>query len=201
MTMRTEIIGCIASGKTTLAERLEGAGFNCLYENFRANPFFKQFYDNPQQFSFETELAFLLQHYSQVRNANTSAEHLALDTSLLMDLAYANLNLEGEERAVFQTVYDHVLSVNKYPDFLIHIQCSAEESLKRVKGRNRPEEESMHLDYLAALNASIDQVVDEFPFPERVITINSEKLDFANSTNDVSEALALVHRYISTKPL
>ena len=56
---RVEICGNIASGKTTLCQGLIGKGKNAVFEDFQKNPFFKDFYDDPVAYSFETETSFI----------------------------------------------------------------------------------------------------------------------------------------------
>lgn len=66
--MRIEICGGIASGKTTLAKLLEENGIGkAIYENFEKNPFWEAFYKNPSKYAFETEIAFTLQHYHEIK--------------------------------------------------------------------------------------------------------------------------------------
>ena len=58
--------GVIGVGKTSLAKKL-AKHFNGkkLLEGFEENPFLKDFYNNPRQFAFPTQLFFLLSRYRQ----------------------------------------------------------------------------------------------------------------------------------------
>ena len=62
---RVEICGGIAAGKTTLARLLRSKILTPIYEDFKKNPFYDAFYEDPRRYAFETELTFLLQHYHQ----------------------------------------------------------------------------------------------------------------------------------------
>jgi deoxyadenosine/deoxycytidine kinase len=68
---RIEIAGGIASGKTTLARLLRKVGLQAIHEQFRKNPFFTAFYEDPGYTAFETEITFLLAR-SCVRSGNAS---------------------------------------------------------------------------------------------------------------------------------
>jgi len=97
---RLEILGNIASGKTTLCQGLHNEGKIAVFEDFQKNPFFKDFYDDPIAYSFETEITFLLQHYHSIKKQKETAS-LACDYSLLLDVAYADVNLAGDRHKLF----------------------------------------------------------------------------------------------------
>ena len=60
------IEGVIGVGKTSLAQKIaDHYGGKILLEQFEENPFLKDFYKNPRQFSFPTQLFFLLSRYKQ----------------------------------------------------------------------------------------------------------------------------------------
>ena len=90
---RIEICGGIASGKTTLCHLLTKRGLYSKFEDFKKNPFWALFYQNPNLHAFETEVTFLLQHYSQIKTSIPALSMVAFDYSLLQDQAYARVNL------------------------------------------------------------------------------------------------------------
>ena len=73
----------MACGETTLVGLFENEKAITLFEDFKANPFWEQFYVDPERFAFETEITFLLQHYSQIKAASGSKEAIVCDFSLL----------------------------------------------------------------------------------------------------------------------
>src|SRR3954447_11075813 len=92
---RVEICGGIASGKTTLANLLGSSERMVVREDFSSNPFWRAFYDDPNNTAFETEITFLLQHYHQIKVATNLEKSFACDFSLLLDYAYAHVTLNG----------------------------------------------------------------------------------------------------------
>ncbi|MQA65490.1 MAG: AAA family ATPase [Alphaproteobacteria bacterium] len=150
--MRIEICGGIASGKTTLARCLDDAGFAAYFENFQSNPFWKLFYENPGRYAFETEITFFLQHYSQFRDAqDANADHVVCDSSLLQDVAYANVNLAGPCLAAFTAVANAAQGLLGPPALVVHLTCSAEEELRRIRARARDEERGIQTSYLGTI--------------------------------------------------
>ena len=60
------IEGSIGVGKTSLANMIcKELNAKLILEKFEENPFLKDFYDNQDQYAFQTQLFFLLSRYSQ----------------------------------------------------------------------------------------------------------------------------------------
>src|SRR5258708_34419241 len=94
-----EVCGVIASGKTSVATALQDM-IHAEFEEFSKNPFFEAFYQDPSRNAFETELTFALQHYHQIKVSASDVPAVCFDFSPELDLAYANLNLEGERLSI-----------------------------------------------------------------------------------------------------
>lgn len=178
--MRIEICGGIASGKTTLCKLVATAGYQSILENFHHNPFWSEFYRKPKVFAFETEITFLLQHYSQTKIAASKFARAVCDFAFLQDYAYAGINLEGAQLAVFHAVYGQVLDEISPPKLVIHLVCPAEEQLVRIRRRARPEESFIEPDYLEKLNRTIANGAMQFRAKAPILPIDSAANDFAN---------------------
>ena len=178
--IRIEISGGIATGKTTLAGLFENEWAVTLFEDFTANPFLKHFYVEPERFAFETEITFLLQHYNQIKRSPDNSGGLVLDTSLVLDLAYADVNLEDTFRDAFDAVFMTIMNEVAYPDLLILLTCSAEMELQRIRARGRSEENAIDVSYLTAINEAVERRAREFSASTDLMVIESDKVDFAN---------------------
>src|SRR5574341_2021362 len=93
--------GPIGAGKTSLARRLaEHFQTGLVLEKPEANPFLARFYENPGRFAFPTQLFFLFQRVSEVRNLaqlDMFSEVTVADFMLEKDMLFARLNLSDEE--------------------------------------------------------------------------------------------------------
>jgi deoxyadenosine/deoxycytidine kinase len=187
-----EICGGIASGKTSLAVLLKEIGINAVFENFKENPFWEKFYSDPVQYSFETELTFLLQHYHQIKSFSNSNSNFTCDFSLLLDLAYADVTLQSSKKESFLSVYDEILKELYVPDLLIYLTCKSETELNRIRKRGRSVESNITTDFLGSLNFSIKKRVMEVREKINVLTIDSENFDFANDGQVQEKILTLV---------
>jgi deoxyadenosine/deoxycytidine kinase len=175
-----EICGGIASGKTSFATLLKDTGIDTIFENFEINPFWQAFYSDPTQYAFETELTFLLQHYHQIKIANSKQENFVCDFSPILDLAYANVTLNNSQRKVFLSVYKQIKRELSNPSLLIYLRCDPSIELKRIHQRGRSTEKSISLEFLSKLDRSLEKCVSEVADRFKIISIDSDKQDFVN---------------------
>jgi deoxyadenosine/deoxycytidine kinase len=173
---RIEICGGIASGKTTLA-RLLARETQCalVLEDFRANPFWKRFYEHPEIFRHEKDVCFLAQHSGGIKNAE---EPLVIcDYAVIQDLAYAALSDSRQHLLVMQQLYQHLYGGIPKPTLIVHLLCNERDLLARIRARGRGEESSITTAYLAALNHKITEVLASSDTP--ILMVRSDAIDFA----------------------
>lgn len=199
--MRIEICGGIASGKTTFAALLKPVGLDPVLENFQTNPFWEAFYRDPVAHAFETEVAFLLQHYHQIKTARISEKSFACDFSLFLDKGYANVTLKGSKLKTFLAVHEEVMQEVGRPGLLVHLQCGAATELERIRRRGRPVEEAITLEYLAQLNDAVALQVANVNEKARVLTIDSEQQDFASDQETQQKLINLVYQALSEQKI
>jgi deoxyadenosine/deoxycytidine kinase len=196
---RIEIAGGIASGKTTLARLLGQNGrINAVHEQFRKNPFFEAFYRDPVGTAFETELAFLLQHYHLQRSAIRLNAPYCADFSAVLDHAYACVTLGRIERKLFESILGRTEKVLQRRALLIVLDCPADIQLARIRRRNRAAESSISLGYLRKVNRALASRVASLPASEEILRIDSGVVNFARDRAAARTVLqqiksALVH--------
>ncbi len=169
--------GAIASGKTTLCAMLKREGRSAVYEDFQLNPFWRKFYEAPDEYSFETELTFLLQHYHDIKVRGCNRE-IICDYSLLQDIAYADVNLTGNRHKIFMQVVEELIAEIGHPSHLIHLICDEDILLQRIAERNREAESTIPKQYLVELSVAIGKRVEQLSKSIPVTVIDSGKVDF-----------------------
>jgi deoxyadenosine/deoxycytidine kinase len=189
---RIEVCGGIASGKTTLASLMQRAEYDAVLEDFQSNPFIENFYTDPKLYAFETEISFLLQHYSQIKTAIRSSRILICDYSFYLDLSYARVTLNSPHISAFNSVYDAAFREVGPPTLLVHLLCSAETEMKRIRYRQRPMENSISIEYLEVLNNVLRDCVALARQYIKVIEVNSDELDFAHDPCVQDEVVKLI---------
>jgi len=191
MKKRIEICGNIASGKTTLCQGMAKKGYLPIFEDFQINPFFKDFYTDPVAYSFETEVTFLLQHYNLIKKQKGES-FLASDYSLLLDMAYAEVNLAGNRLKIFFEIVTELQKELGLPSKIIHLVCPEEVLLKRIIRRSREAETSITIEYLNSLNKAILLRVKDFSSQIPVITINSHVINFTQGIENIHEVESIL---------
>lgn len=191
--MRVEIVGNIASGKTTLAQALS-PGMASSLENFQSNPFWKAFYEDSIGNAFETELTFTLQHYHQIKQRQSHIEPFVCDYSLLLDRAYARVMLSGKRQDIYNAMFDELVAEVGNADAVIHLSCSEDILLERIRERGRIVESTITIKYLASMTKEIEGVLALVESSSDIIKIRSDELDFAHSRTAVEKVRRLVEQ-------
>jgi deoxyadenosine/deoxycytidine kinase len=194
---RIEIAGGIASGKTTMARLLNSDWVKSVYEQFRKNPFFEAFYEDPVHTALETELTFLLQHYHAEKSILKEAPSYCADFSLLLDRAYAAVTLPPRDQRLFELISNRLEKDLPRRVLTIYLECSPVIQLKRIKRRNRVAERTITLDYLKRVDAALRSVINKTAAKETVITIDSGLIDFAHKSSAISGVLAHIESAIT----
>jgi len=187
--IRIEICGGIASGKTTLASALKKHCPNCgvVLENAFLGNFLEDFYQNPRYYAYETQIFFLLQHMHQIKVERLKNSFLFCDFSLAQDYSYAENNLNSEEWASFQEIYRGSESQISKPSMIIFLECPTEILLKRIADRGRISEAKIEAEYLDTTTSHLKNRL--IALNTNVITIDSNKYDFREAA-DISNLLA-----------
>lgn len=190
MQRRIEICGNIASGKTTLCQALSPNGYLQIFENFQDNPFYEAFYLAPHSYSFETEITFLMQHYHAIKIGSKNFR-VACDFSLLLDVAYADVNLTGNRHRIFLEVVEEIQQELGPAQHIVYLKCPEEILLKRIIARSREAETSITIDYLRVLSEALDTRISSISSQTNVRTIRSDQVDFRTGIDSLSELTGL----------
>ena len=150
-----------------------------VYEDHTINPFWKAFYTAPSACAFETEITFLLQHYhfAKLAAAKTNGVIL-LDHSFELDMAYAEVSLEGSRKDIFLSIYREIRNEIGLPRALVSITCSPEETFRRIRARGRSFENNITVEFLAELQRELKRRIATIVGTVPVVTIDSEATDF-----------------------
>jgi deoxyguanosine kinase len=185
------IEGVIGVGKTTLARLLKSSfEANLLLEVFEENPFLSDFYADRARYAFQTQIFFLLSRYHQ-QHANVPRFleeecHLIGDYTFEKDALFAQINLKGDELAMYQRVHLALAEKIPPPNLIVYLRASTGVLMQRIAMRDRPYERSMERSYIAELN----QAYDDFFLTDGnrhspVLTIETDHLDFVRSPQDL----------------
>jgi len=191
--------GPIGVGKTSLARRLADT-FHCemLLELPEENPFLERFYHDPERNALATQLFFLFQRARQMqelRQSDLFEPVRVADFLIDKDALFARQNLDDDEYALYQQVYQHLTIDAPVPDLVIYLQAPANVLLQRIQKRGIPAEQQIQRDYLERLN---DAYTNFFHYYERspLLIVNCAEIDLVSNDEDYQQ---LVEHIMTSK--
>jgi deoxyadenosine/deoxycytidine kinase len=190
--------GCIGVGKSTVAKGLASyRGGSLLLETFEANPFLRAFTTNPAAYALETEFAFLLIHFHQLKNIRqtTGSAEVISDFHLGKDLLYEQMNIaEARVGSIFRALYDVCVEQTPPVDVMICLSAPSDLIIERIRLRHRDFELDLSSDYYIRLNEMYDDFFSAYRGNK--ILVRMEECDFVESPELFSELSARVDAQI-----
>ena len=184
------IEGVIGVGKTTLAEYL-AKRFNghSVLELFDENPFLESFYANQERWAFHTQLSFLASRFKQQRgmqNRDLFRSLVVSDYTFDKDRIFAHLNLTGDERTLYDTMFAIMEPVVPQPDLIVYLQSNTDRLMRNISHRGRAYEKKMKRDYIQSLVEAYDYYFFRY-VGSPLLIVNSVELDFVKYPDDLHE--------------
>jgi deoxyguanosine kinase len=186
--------GSIGVGKTSLAKAIaKHYQYALLKEIVEENPFLGKFYENIEEWSFQTEMYFLCNRYKQLReikdNFLLNNKSVVADYHIIKNLIFAQRTLNSEEYKKYLKIY-HILTENMpKPNVIIYLNASLDTLLERIKVRGRDIEKNISPLYLKQLSLDYDQAIQTFEIQHPdipVLRFNGDELDFVNNEHDLA---------------
>ena len=206
--------GPIGVGKTTLTKLLtKKLHATCLKEIIEENPYLKKFYENIEEYAFQTEMFFLCNRIKQLEDTKEQKLDQGLpvvaDYSIIKNLIFAGLTLKKDHFQKYQQVFPILTKDLPQPEIIIYLHGDVDHLMKRIALRDRPFERNMSRDYMEKLSRAYDRYfsIDVSVPPSNVskaliyhavpavIPINIRDRDFINQPQDVD---FLVEKIIET---
>lgn len=185
--------GPIGVGKTSLAKAIsEKFDFALLKEIVDENPFLGKFYENIEEWSFQTEMFFLCNRYKQL--GDIEAHYLSHNRGVIADyhifknLIFAQRTLNKEEYQKYFKIYQILTEGMPRPNAIIYLNASLDTLLKRIKKRGREVEKNISPLYLEQLSMDYETALTRFEeiHPDiPVLRFNGDELDFVNNEQDL----------------
>lgn len=181
------IEGPIGVGKTTLARRLaETFNHEILLEDAHENPFLPRFYRNRREAALATQLFFLFQRtqkMQELRQSELFSPVRVADFLIDKDPLFARINLDSDEFALYEKVYQRLTIDAPRPDLVIYLQAPTDVLLERILRRGIEHERSIERRYLEQLN----EVYSEFFLyydGAPLLIVNASMIDLAADDGD-----------------
>jgi len=192
--------GCVGVGKTTLATRLASTRKSTLVlEEFEKNPFLEEFYSDPTENVFETEMGFLLLRYHQLKRLSKTRETIT-DFTFIKDIVFAETNIsDTAEKEMFIELYQFLLARLPKPDIILYLKGSDDLIIERIRRRNRMNEVKTDLTYFKKLKRAYDAFFSSYG--GRIHFIDADHFDFLNNQNLLDEVCKIIDSSLSGKAI
>lgn len=150
------IEGVIGVGKTSLAKMLtERHGARLVLEQFEDNPFLPKFYEDRERYAFPTQMAFLASRFKQQQkmlSKDLFQQMTVSDYIFEKDRIFARLNLEDDELALYDSIFNIMAGIAATPDLIIYLQSSVDRLMENIRQRDRNYERHISRQYLQELS-------------------------------------------------
>ncbi|TYR78153.1 deoxynucleoside kinase [Priestia megaterium] len=190
--------GPIGVGKTSLAKAVaEAFQFQLLKEIVDENPFLGKFYENIEEWSFQTEMFFLCNRYKQLEDIqkNFLQQHQAVvaDYHIMKNMIFAEQTLKDEQYQKYVQIYHILTNDMPKPNIIIYLNASLTTLLERIKMRGREIEKNIDPSYLAQLSYDYEASMLKFEQDHPDVTIlryNGDEIDFVKNKEHLDHILS-----------
>lgn len=201
--------GPIGVGKTSLSKAIaEHYQYHLLKEIVDENPFLGKFYENIDEWSFQTEMFFLCNRYKQLSDINNhilaNQSPVVADYHIFKNLIFAKRTLKASEYDKYEAIYKILTADMPVPNMVIYLHASIDTLMGRIAKRGREFEKMISREYMEQLAADYHVFIDHFEkmHPEiPVIRLNGDELDFVERENDLHYILQLIKEKLSKRSL
>ncbi|NNF67167.1 MAG: deoxynucleoside kinase [Gammaproteobacteria bacterium] len=184
--------GPIGVGKTTLARRLaDSFDAELVLEEPQDNPFLERFYRDPRRYSLPTQLYFIFQRarqYQAMRQADMFEPVRVTDFLLEKDRLFAQINLDDDELALYDLVYEKLAIDAPVPDLVIYLQAPADVLLRRVSTRGIEYELGITREYMERVSEAYARFFHHYD-RSSVLIVNTGQTDLVNTDSGYATLL------------
>ncbi|WP_042453770.1 deoxynucleoside kinase [Neobacillus dielmonensis] len=185
--------GPIGVGKTSLAKAIsDHFQFALLKEIVDENPFLGKFYENIEEWSFQTEMFFLCNRFKQLGDINThylsKSRAVVADYHIFKNLIFAQRTLNAAEYKKYYKIYQILTEDMPKPNVIIYLNASLDTLINRIQLRGREIEKNISPLYLEQLSLDYEQTLAVFEkeHPDiPVLRFDGDELDFVKNVQDL----------------
>ncbi|QHT45066.1 deoxynucleoside kinase [Bacillus sp. SB49] len=197
--------GPIGVGKTSLSKKLAAQfDFHLLKEIVEENPFLGKFYDDIEEWSFQTEMFFLCNRFKQLEDIERKYLQLGkpviADYHISKNMIFARRTLREDQFDKYARIFDILTHDMPKPNMVVYLHASLDTLMDRIRMRNRDVEANIQPSYLEQLSKDYDAFMQHFERENPdipVIRLNGDKLDFVKRQDDLDQIVGLVEQHLN----
>jgi len=201
--MYIAVAGNIGSGKTTLTGLLaKHFKWEPHYEDVDDNPYLNDFYEDMQRWSFNLQIYFLKNRFSQIVDFRKSGRNIIQDRTIYEDAQIFAPNLNGMgllSTRDFNNYLDMFNLISQFiapPDLLIYLRASVPTLVRNIQSRGRDYENNIRLDYLKRLNERYESWISGYT-EGKLLIIDVDDNAFATNPEDLGKIVEKIQAEIN----
>ncbi|MDL4839124.1 deoxynucleoside kinase [Aquibacillus rhizosphaerae] len=196
--------GPIGVGKTSLSNKLASHfELHLLKEIVEENPFLGKFYDDIEEWSFQTEMFFLCNRYKQLEDIDnkylSQGKSVIADYHISKNMIFAKRTLHDKQFHKYAKIYDILTIDMPKPNMMIYLDASLDTLLARIQMRGRELEKNIQPAYLEQLSQDYNDFMNTFEKMNPdipVIRIDGDQTDFIKHQDDLTAIINQVEDYL-----
>ena len=182
------IEGNIGAWKTTLAQMISKKyGANLVLEQFADNPFLPKFYQNPEQYAFPLEMAFLAARYNQLNRelseSNLLNRFMISDYYFMKSLIFSQSTLQPDEYELYRQFFTIIYDKMPKPDLYVYLHKDTDLLLKNIALRGRSYESHITKEYLEGITKGYLNYFNQQK-DISILYIDTNRIDFEKQPAD-----------------
>lgn len=201
--------GPIGVGKTSLSKAIaDSQQFHLLKEIVDENPFLNKFYEDIEEWSFQTEMFFLCNRYKQLGDIQkkyvSQNKPVVADYHIFKNLIFAKRTLQQDEYTKYHDIYTILTENMPRPNMVVYLHASIDILMKRIALRGRDFEKMITVEYMEQLSADYHHFIEHFEqtHPDiPVLHFNGDELDFVQNEADLQFILDEVNKTLQKRSL
>ncbi|MGZ4031507.1 MAG: deoxynucleoside kinase [Tumebacillaceae bacterium] len=201
--------GPIGIGKTSLSRAIhQRYGFELLQEIVEENPFLGRFYDNIEEWSFQTEMFFLCNRYKQLTDIHNfylkEDRSVVSDYNIFKNILFAHRTLQNGELDKYLKIYDTLTSDMPKATLIIHLSASVDTIMGRIAKRNRDFEHNIDPNYIRNIRDDYENYLERYAVQNPdvpILHLDGDKLDFVNRPEDLEFIFDQIDRIITKESI
>lgn len=165
------------------------------YEPVDDNVYLKDFYEDLSKYAFPMQIYLLNKRFKQQQQIVWNGLGGVQDRTIYEDTVFAKMlyksgHMSERDYRTYLSLFNNMSHFMKKPNIIVHLDVSPEQSMQRIKSRNRGCENGMTLEYLRALHSAYEEFISDIA---RVIPVI--KVDYSKFPTAKQMAVAIKKQY------
>jgi deoxyadenosine/deoxycytidine kinase len=199
------VAGNIGVGKSTLVELLaERMQWTPFFEPQSQNPYLADFYQDMQEWSFQSQIFFLSRRLRAHRDISDHPGPAVQDRSVYEDAEifahnlFLERNMSDRDYRTYRDLYEVLTRFLPPPDLVVYLRASVDTLVTRISMRGRDYEKAIQPEYLTRLNNLYEEWTERFSLCP-VLTVPADDLNYVLNDAHLDLIISKIESKLSGK--